>query len=478
MGEGYEVRRIPKTVITEDILEFITNPSPFPNIMVMIGSTRCGKSYNACLAMCLAGVSPEILPKNMLLEGERLIMQGFRKDKTKALESMWKDFREILESRLGILNTDKKNWNPDLAKMNDNLHVITFPAESGATLSFHEAKVAHDVKSQRRHIAYVNEVNDIREDVFEQIQQRTPKTIIDLNPDVSPQHWVWKLKRQSELSGKVLWKHYTYRQNPFLKEAERLEIESWEPTSGNWARGSANPRRWKIFGLGEPAPAKGTIFDQRKIHVVPDEKFFGLPGGLILCWGAGADYGVTDPTTLIECKVLRNGDLWCHQRVYEKGLIAYSTDREKASVVSRFAECGLDKTLEIIDDSARPEITGMLSTAGFKIRSVNKNAGGEQGSILWGLSLMQARNIYVTESSTQTINEFQTYSWKENSRGDLLRDKPQDFNNHALDGIRYFMMENEWQFRNVDRIRGGVILDPDDLKAKNGYRTGPKWVYR
>lgn len=476
---SYITRRVSKTIITDDILDFITNPEPFPNIMVMVGSTRCGKSYNACLAMCLAGVCPEMLPKNMLLSGERLLMQGFRKDKTKALESLWNDFREILESRLGVLNTDKKVDNPDLAKMNDNLHVIKFPANSGAVLSFHEAKNPHDVKSQRRHIAYINEVNDIRYDVYSQIQMRTPKTIIDLNPDISPQHWVYAdLYKQSQLSNKVLWKHYTYKDNPFLKESERLEIESWEPTPENWARGTANPRKWKIFGLGEIAPATGTIFDQRKIHVIPDEQFPKVGDARVLVHGGGCDYGHTDPTALIECVVLRNGDLVLHQRVYEKGLIAYSNDQESNSISARFESCGINKDLEIIDDWSRPEISKMLREAGFRIRSANKNVGRDSGgSIMWGLSLMQSRNIYITESSVNLLSEFQTYAWKENSRGDLLRDTPQDFGNHGIDAVRYFMMENEYQFAHVDRLRGGIIFNPDDVLPSNGFRTTPKRLY-
>lgn len=61
-------------------------------------------------------------------------------------------------------------------------------------------------------------------------------------------------------------------------------------------------------------------------------------------------------------------------------------------------------------------------------------------SIQTGISFMQGLKIYLHPSCKHTIEEFNTYTYDQDKLGNWLN-TPVDANNHAIDAIRYSLME-------------------------------------
>ena len=96
-------------------------------------------------------------------------------------------------------------------------------------------------------------------------------------------------------------------------------------------------------------------------------------------------------------------------------------------------------------DSAEPKSVAEFKSLGVNAKSVKKG----QGSIESGIKHIQEYKVIIHPSCVETIKEFQTYRWKEDKLGEFLP-KPEDANNHHIDGIRY-ALENDMKY-NKTRI--------------------------
>jgi phage terminase large subunit len=104
-------------------------------------------------------------------------------------------------------------------------------------------------------------------------------------------------------------------------------------------------------------------------------------------------------------------------------------------IIYQMEQLGFEKTDTIWCDSALPQNIEELKRARFNVKPVNKK------SILHGIDLIKRHHIFIEQSSTNTIREFQSYKFKEDKDGQLL-DVPEDDHNHAIDAIRY-VLESE-----------------------------------
>ncbi len=57
--------------------------------------------------------------------------------------------------------------------------------------------------------------------------------------------------------------------------------------------------------------------------------------------------------------------------------------------------------------------------------------------------------LFVSERCTNTIKEFSSYRWQESKAGRDDKEEPNKENDHAMDTIRYMVME-------LDNVRGRV----------------------
>lgn len=186
-----------------------------------------------------------------------------------------------------------------------------------------------------------------------------------------------------------------------------------------------NPRRARIVCNGEWGIAEGLVFDNFTImDFDPLEKIKKVQETT-----TGMDYGFTnDPTTLISSVVdLNNKEIWIHQEHYEKGM---TTD----NIFNMLKEKDLLKA-SITGDSAEPRLIKELQTKGA--RRLHGSVKGKD-SIRQGINFLQGFKIYIHPSCVHTIEEFNTYTFKQDKEGKWLNE-PIDDNNHVIDALRYSM---------------------------------------
>lgn len=143
----------------------------------------------------------------------------------------------------------------------------------------------------------------------------------------------------------------------------------------------------------------------------------------------GQDYGfASDENTLVETNIdTSNKIIYLKECFYLKAL----TTSQIAELNLRHAKGGL-----IIGDSAEPRLLHELKAKGCNVRASIKG----QGSITYGISLLQDYDIVVSPDSINLIKELNNYRWLEKKSK-----TPIDAWNHILDAVRYavgFQLQN------------------------------------
>lgn len=241
---------------------------------------------------------------------------------------------------------------------------------------------------------------------------------ITFNP-WNERHWLKaaffdeKTKRKDVFSSTT-----TFRVNEWLDEKDKQRYLDLYRT---------NPRRARIVCAGEWGVAEGLVFENfevkefevnRKIKEV-GQTYFGM------------DFGFThDPTTLLSSIYDKDRhELWVFNELYRTGLVVEDIIKE--------AEQRNLLGAKITADSASPMIIEELRRKGMRrIRPMKK----AKDSIQTGISFMQGLKIYLHPSCKHTIEEFNTYTYDQDKLGNWLN-TPVDANNHAIDAIRYSLME-------------------------------------
>ena len=134
----------------------------------------------------------------------------------------------------------------------------------------------------------------------------------------------------------------------------------------------------------------------------------------------GQDYGFSnDPTTLIETNIDKS-----NKRIYLKE--CFYLPKLTTSEISRLNKQYAGDSL-IVGDSAEPRLITELRRD-CNIREAVKG----QGSVTYGISLMQDYDLIIDPNSTNLIKELNNYSWLEKKSN-----TPIDDHNHLIDAARY-----------------------------------------
>jgi phage terminase large subunit len=349
------------------------------------GSSRSGKTRNIVIWLIL-----------QCLNRPNITVSIVRSTLPSLKGSVLRDFTEVM---LSLNVYDRRSFNKtDL--------VYTFP--NGSMLEFFAAVNEQKLRGPKRDILFVNEANELFYIEFQQLQMRTTEfCIVDYNPSFSDEHWLCNLNQEEKTFHFIT----TYKDNPFLEQRVIDEIESLK-----WK----NPSLWQIYGLGQQAVIEGLIF--------PDFKIIdSIPAYVQERCYVGMDFGYTnDPTAIV--KVYINGD----QLYIDE--ICYRTRMLPNDIIETLKEnCLLDK---IISESAEPRLVVEIYNAGLNIFPVKKF----KGSIEAGLIKMQEYKIFVSKRSVNVIKEFKNYTYSQDKEGKWLN-TPIDAFNHAIDAIRYVILE-------------------------------------
>ena len=266
------------------------------------------------------------------------------------------------------------------------------------------------------------------EDTFDKIdlsvrqQHQQNRVILILNP-VTKDNWIYNRFFQDKgvqegsniTKDNITYIHTTYLDNldnlseSYLKQIENIKLR--------------RPDKYKHQMLGGwLSKAEGVIFNNWKVG---EFKKIGVSV-------FGQDYGFSaDPSTLVETNIdSTNKIIYLKECFYLKGL----TTTQILDLNKKYAGNSL-----IIGDSAEPRLLFELKAKGCNIKPAIKG----QGSITYGISLLQDYDLIVDETSLNLIKELNNYSWLEKKSK-----TPQDKWNHIIDAIRYAI---SYQLQNPNR---------------------------
>ena len=345
-----------------------------------IGGTRSGKTYAILQYLIVKALQQ---PQNITV---------VRRTVPSLKRSVIKDYKEIMLG-LGI-------WSNESYNISDRVYQFS----NGSLISFVNTDDAEKLRGVKSDILFIDEASEQHEEAYFQLSIRTTgEIILAFNPTVSPYHFLRSMDDVEVFNT-------TYKDNPYLPEVMVKEIEGLEVK---------NPKYWKIYGLGEYAVNEKAVFNNFQIlEEMPVHELIGF----------GLDFGFSaDPTALVA--VHRHHDmLYCRELMYDTGLT--TTD-----IINRLKSLNIGKTDEIWADSAEPRLIEEIYRSGFNIKPVKKGPD----SINFGISVLQNFAIVVDSKSTHLIDELYGYEYRTDKNGIVL-DKPQDFNNHLIDALRYLAM--------------------------------------
>ena len=273
------------------------------------------------------------------------------------------------------------------------------------------------LKGFKSDIILIDEVNTIEKNSYIQMDIRCSRYIMSLyNPEI-PIDW-WGLEYESKDNGIML--HSTWRMNSFLDERTIQAIKELI---------DIDPDMAKIYGEGLIVEPREKIFTQPETYTqLPNhirEKYYAI------------DFGFSnDECAVVEVNV-DNRTLYVKQVLYQLGL----TNEDLAF---RLKDLGIDRSVNIVADSAEPKSIEELKRQGLNVRPVNKT------SILYGIQKMKQFRIVLHEESVDLISEFSNYKFKKDRTGAITNTTTGK--DHGIDALKYAVV----QF--LDKPKGKITI--------------------
>jgi len=278
---------------------------------------------------------------------------------------------------------------------------------NGNEVQFRSLDDPQKKRGAERDILWGNEANELTQEEFRQLNQRTNELVIlDYNPS-DEYHWIYDditVREDCKLIKS------TYLDNPFLAERLVKEIEHYK---------EVDPEYWKVYGLGLRATTPNTIYRNWRYIDAPPE-----PDEIIY----GIDFGYSPhPKAVVECKIK-------DRRYYFRELLKEEY-LSTPDFIKKLKGWGGTKglipiiTRDIYCDSANPEGIAELRAAGFNVHKAQKDVND-------GIEHLQADIFFITKDSVELAKELRSYKWKTDSDGHILPE-PIKLHDDLVDSMRY-----------------------------------------
>lgn len=308
---------------------------------------------------------------------------------------------------------------------------------------------------------WIEEAFEIRsEDDFDKLDLSVPRgevpaplfkqTTLTFNP-WSETHW---LKRRffDDPADNVDTFSTNYLINEWLDDTDRAVFERMR---------EQNPRKYAVAGLGEWGIAEGLVyenwevkdFDVATLGTENKEEwkykhFFGL------------DYGYTNDPTAFIAFVVNNVEKEIY--IYDEH---YQTRMLNSDIAEMIRAKGYAKEI-IRADAAEPKSNADLKRMG--IQRLMPSVKGKD-SVMHGIAEIQEYKIYVKPTCTNTVMELSSYCFAKD-KDDRGLNKPEDFNNHLMDALRYGFYDVKF-FRPAPPTRKRLTTD-ERINRKYGVKPG------
>ena len=315
-----------------------------------------------------------------------------------------RDFLKIMKNTYRYID---KNWNRSHS-------IYTF--NNGSYIEFFGADNDSKLRGARRDILYLNECNNVSFESYSQLAIRTNKEIyLDYNP--VKRFWVHQeLLDQDDVDFlKLNYKDNEGLDQSIIDELEKAVLKA--KTSDYW-------RNWvNVYVKGELGSLEGVIYTNwKRTYIIPEEaEFLGL----------GLDFGFSNDPTAIIAAYRYDGKILLEEICYKAGML----NSDIAKTIKQFEDVyGWSNGYKVICDSSEPKSIAELRKYGINAIGVKKG----KDSVIYGISLVQEYDMLVLNTSSNLINELETYSWLKKSGKTI--NIPEDKNNHLLDAMRYLIM--------------------------------------
>lgn len=195
--------------------------------------------------------------------------------------------------------------------------------------------------------------------------------------------------------------HSTYKDNPFLDEEYKRELEDLINKDENY---------YRIYTLGEPGVLSNIIYTN---YIIEDFDIYPE------CYGQ--DYGFNNPSAMIAIQI-KDNEIYAKEILYQKGM---TTD----DLISWMDKEKIDKNIIIYGDSAEPKTIEQIKRAKYKITNSMKEVKA-------GIDFVKSHKIHIHKDSINLQQEIRGYKYRELSDGTVL-DEPVKYSDHILDALRY-----------------------------------------
>ena len=362
---------IKSTVIFEKNYEAISGDKRF---IINEGGSRSSKTYSLCQLMII-----------YCLQNNNKVVSVIRKTFPALRATVLRDFIEILKD-IGLYKQEAHNKSE---------HIYTFA--NGSMIEFFSVDNEQKIRGRKRDIAWLNEANELYFDDYTQINMRTEdKLIFDYNPSDSAS-WLYELPKNESTLIKS-----TYRDNPFLPESIKLQIEDLKRT---------DEALYQIYALGEKATSKSNIYSNWSFVAHRPSRFVKYVYGL--------DFGYNHPTALIRVYYCDN-DIYIEPVIYESYLTT-------TMLIEKLSTLGIEQSVTILADYSRPEIIQEMNIAGYDVQNANK-------VVKKGIDNLKTFGV-ICQDDKAIKREYENYKWKK--IGDQILDEPIKLFDDAMDAIRY-----------------------------------------
>jgi phage terminase large subunit len=363
---------IKSTVIFEKNYEALNDQGI--RFVINEGGSRSSKTYSLCQLVII-----------YCLQNNNKVVSVIRKTFPALRATVLRDFIEILKE-LNIYSVEDHNKSE---------HIYTFP--NGSIVEFFSVDDEQKIRGRKRDIAWCNEANELYFDDFTQLNMRTEsKLIFDYNPSESTS-WLYELPMEESILIKS-----TYKDNPFLPQSIRAQIEDLKRT---------DEALYQIYALGEKAISKSNIYSNWSFIPHRPARFVNYVYGL--------DFGYNHPTALMRV-------YWCDNDIYIEPVI-YESYLTTPMLIDKMQSFNVEKTVTIVADYARPEIIAELNNAGYDVQNANK-------VVKKGIDNIKTFGV-LCQDDKAIKKEYENYKWKK--VGDMITDEPVKMWDDAMDAIRY-----------------------------------------
>ena len=372
------------TVIFEKNYDAILGDKRF---IINEGGSRSSKTYSLCQLMII-----------YCLQNNNKVVSVIRKTFPALRATVLRDFIEILKD-IGLYKQEMHNKSE---------HIYTFA--NGSMVEFFSVDDEQKIRGRKRDIAWCNEANELYFDDFTQLNMRTEdKLIFDYNPSDSAS-WLYELPAEESIKIKS-----TYKDNPFLPESIKAQIEDLKRT---------DEALYQIYALGEKAISKSNIYSQWTFVAHRPAKFVKFVYGL--------DFGYNHPTALMRVYYCDN-DIYIEPVIYESYLTT-------TMLIERLATLNIEQTVSILADHSRPEIIQEMNIAGYDVLNANK-------VVKKGIDNLKTFGVFCQDHKALK-REYENYKWKK--IGDFITDEPVKLFDDAMDAIRYATTHIRQQYYSDD----------------------------